>query len=73
MKYQIEYEEKITKINTITIKVDNEEDGNDIIDQLYDKAEGYDHPDCIFEDLDDMGVEIIDICEGAETCEYEIQ
>jgi hypothetical protein len=73
VEYQIEYEEKITKNNKIIIKVNNEEDGNNIADELYDRAKEYNHPDCIFEDLDSMGVEIVDIYEGAETCEYEVQ
>jgi hypothetical protein len=72
MKYNIEYEEKITRINTITIEVDSEEDGDDIVDDLYCNVPDYDHPDDIFDDLREMGVEVVETREGAEDCEYEI-
>lgn len=73
MKYTIEYEETIRRINFVTIEVDDEDKGEEIADELYDKASEFDHPDCIFEELNDMGIKIIETCEGAETCEYEIQ
>lgn len=73
MKYTIEYEETIRRINSVTIEVDNENYGEEIADKLYDKSANFYHPDCIFEELHDMGIKIIETCEGAETCEYEIQ
>ena len=73
MKYTIKYEETVRRINSVTIEVDNENDGEEIADELYDKAEEFDHPDCIFEELHDMGIKIIETCEGAGICEYEIQ
>ena len=46
---------------------------NDIADELYDKARNFNHPDDIFASLGDMGVKVVETCEGAEECEYEIQ
>ena len=73
MKYEIEYEETIKRINSVTIEVEDEDEGEDIADELYDKARYFNHPDDIFVALNDMGVKVIETCEGAEDCEYEIQ
>ena len=73
MKYEIEYEEIIRRINSVTIEVKDEDEGEDIADELYDKARNFNHPDDIFASLDDMGVKVVETCEGAEECEYEIQ
>ena len=72
MKYEIEYLETIKRYNTVTIDVENKEEGEKIADELYEKANKYDHPDDIFDDLSDMGAKVIERCEGAEECEYEI-
>ena len=45
----------------------------EIVGELYDKAKEFYHPDCIFDELHDRGIKIVEICDGAETCEYEIQ
>lgn len=73
MKYVIEYEEKVKRINSITIEVSDENQGAEIANKLYEEQENFDHPDCIFEELHSMGVKILETCEGAEDCEYEIQ
>lgn len=73
MIYTIKYEEIVRRINSVTIGVENENDGEEIADKLYDRVKEFDHPDCIFEELHDMGIKIIETCKGAETCEYEIQ
>lgn len=73
MKYVIEYEEKVRRINSITIEVNNEDQGEKIADKLYEEQENFDHPDCIFEELHSMGIKILGTLEGAESCEYEIQ
>lgn len=72
MKYQIEYEETIKRINSITIEVEDEDEGESIADELYYKRSYFMHPDAIVEALDDMGVKIVEVCLGAENCEYEI-
>ena len=73
MKYEIEYEETIKRINSVTIEVEDEGEGGDIADELYDKARDFNHPDDIFVALNNMGVKVVETCEGAEECEYEIQ
>ena len=73
MKYIIEYEEIVKRINSVIIEVDSEVEGKYIADELNDSARDFNHPDDIFITLDDMGVKIIETCEGAEYCEYEIQ
>ena len=72
MKYTIEYEEIVKRINEVTIDVDDEDEGEEIADELAEKARDFDHPDDIFDALDDMGVKVLETCEGAEDCEYEI-
>lgn len=73
MNYEIEYTETVKKSNTVTIEVESEEQGEEIADKLYEKARNYNHPDDIFCDLREMGVKVLEICEGAEDCEYEIE
>lgn len=73
MKYEIEYEETIKRINSVTIEVEDEDEGEDIAAELYCEARGFNHPDDIFVALDNMGVKVVETCEGAEDCEYEIQ
>lgn len=73
MRYVIEYEEIIRRINSVTIEVEDKDKGEDIADKLYDRARDFNHPDDIFVALDDMGVKVVETCKGAEDCEYEIQ
>ena len=72
MKYDIEYLETVKRINTITIEVESEEQGEKIADELCKKAAEYNHPDDIFFGLEEMGVKVVGKCDGAEECEYEI-
>lgn len=74
MKYEIKYEEVIRRINSVTIEVEDEDEGEEIADELYDKARSFYHPDDIFDALYNMGVKkILETCKGAEDCTYEIQ
>lgn len=73
MKYEIEYEEIIRRMNSVIIKVDNEDEGDEIADELYRRSHEFDNPDCIFDVINDLGVEVIETCEGDEECKYEIQ
>lgn len=73
MKYKIEYQETIKKINSVDIEVKDENDGEEIADKLCDIVGSFEHPDDIFDILDDMGVKIVETNEGAEYCEYQIQ
>ena len=72
MKYIIEYEEIVKRINSVIIEVDSEVEGKYIADELNDSARDFNHPDDIFIALDDMGVKITDTYEGDENREYEI-
>ena len=72
MEYTIEYEEVVKRINEVTIEVDNEDEGEEIADELAERTRGFDHPDDIFDALNDMGVKVLETCKGAEDCEYEI-
>lgn len=72
MQYTIEYEETVTRINSITIEVESEEEGDEIVEALGKNAGRYDHPDDIFFDLSNMGVKVVETCEGVEDCHYEI-
>ena len=72
MQYTFEYEERISKINEITIDVVDEDEAEEILDSLEDKMYRFDHPDDILLELEDMGVRVLEYCEGAENCEYEL-
>lgn len=68
----VAYEEVITRRNLITIEVENEDQGELIENKIIENQTDYDHPDCIFEDLHSMNVEVAEVCQGAKECEYEI-
>lgn len=72
MNHTIEYEEVVRRINSVTIEVENEEKGEEVANTLYGKASGFNHPDDIYVALNDMGVNVVGTCKGAEECEYEI-
>lgn len=73
MKFTIDYEERISRVNSVTIEVENEEEGESIADDLYDLAVDWNHPDDILGVLGEMGKKVVERCDGAETAEYEIQ
>ncbi len=72
MHYRIDYEETITRINSITIEVASVEEGDKIVEALDENAGRYDHPDDIICDISKMGAKVIEVCEGVEDCHYEI-
>ena len=71
MKYEIEYEEVIRRINSVTIEVEDADEGEDVANELYDLSNRFDHPDDIFYALSNMGYDVLETCEGAEDCRYE--
>ncbi|EXG84466.1 hypothetical protein K413DRAFT_1207 [Clostridium sp. ASBs410] len=73
MKFTIDYEERVSRINSVTIEVEDEEEGEAIADELYDMADSWSHPDDIFGALGEIGKKVVERCEGAESAEYEIQ
>lgn len=66
----VDYEESITRINSITIEVNDDFDEARMTDNLYDEFRGYSHPDDVERGLSAYG-KIVDTCEGAEECSYE--
>lgn len=70
MKYEFEYSELIEKVNSITIEVEDE--AEEILDELCQKAPMFWHPDDIFDALRKLGVKVVEVCEGSEECHYEI-
>lgn len=72
MKYVISVEEVVRKINEYTIEVDNVDEAEDLLDRIEFDIDTSDHPDDIFEIIQNAGYEVIEYCEGAEDCEYEL-
>lgn len=70
MKFKIEYEEEVKRINTVTIEVESEEEGEEIADHL--AVMRFQHADDIKYEIGKLGKKITDTCEGAEDCHYEI-
>lgn len=72
MKYKIEYSEVIERVNSITIEVEDEDDGYEIADILAERSGDFYHPDDILAVLDEMEVKVTGSCRGAEQVTYEI-
>lgn len=72
MKYEIEYSEVVERINSITIEVEDEDEGYEIADILAERSGEFIHPDDIFAVLGEMDVKVIARCDGAEQVTYEI-
>ena len=72
MRYIIEVEETIRRINTYTINVDDEDEAEDLLDRIESRINRSEHPDEIAEIINNAGYKVIDYCEGAEDCEYEL-
>jgi len=73
MQYRIDYEEIVKRINSVTIEVADEAEGERIADTLADSAGKFNHPDDIMHALHEMKVPIVETCEGAEDASYAIQ
>lgn len=73
MKYTIDYGEVIRKNNSITIEVNDEEEGEWILNELAERAEDFEKPDDIFASLRDMGVTVVETREGTEEYECDVQ
>lgn len=72
MKYEIEYSEVVERINSITIEVEDEDEGYEIADILAERSVDFYHPDDIFEALNEMDVKVAESSRGAEQVTYEI-
>lgn len=72
MKYVIEVEEVIKRINSYTIEVEDEEEAEELLDNIENDINRAFHPDDVYYAIRDAGYEIVEYCEGAEDCEYEL-
>ena len=72
MRYVIEVEETVRRINTYTIEVDNENEAEELLDNIGDDINCSEHPDDVYGIIYNSGYEILEYCEGAEYCEYEL-
>ena len=72
MKYEIEYFEVVERINSITIEVEDEDEGYEIADILAERSGEFYSLDDIFATLDEMEVKVTESCRGAEQVTYEI-
>lgn len=70
-KMKVEYEENITKINSIIIEVDDNFDENEIWNALYSEFRDCSHPDDVKNGVSKYG-RIVETCEGAENSSFEI-
>jgi hypothetical protein len=73
VEYVIQYVETIKRTNSVTIEVENENRGEEIADELFNKQGNFDHPDDILYEINKMGVKIIETGRGYDLCEYEIE
>ena len=72
MKYVINVEEIVRRINAYTIVVDDEDEAEELLDNIEDSINNASHPDDIVEIIQRAGYNVIEYCEGAEDCEYEL-
>ena len=72
MEYKIEYEETVKRVKEITIEVNNEEEGKEIADTLWDESDMYEKPKDIEVTLGMMGVKILEKNEKLERYKCEV-
>ena len=72
MKYRIEVEETIKRINGYVIKVNNEEEAEELLSDIESRINRSSCSDDIEEIIEDAGYEVIEYYEGAEDYECEL-
>ena len=72
MKYRIEVEETIKRINGYVIEVNNEEEAEELLSDIESRINRSSCSDDIEEIIEDAGYEVIEYYEGAEDYEYEL-
>lgn len=72
MKFEIEIEERIIRRNTYTVEVEDEDEGEVLLNQIYDEVNDATHSDDITSIISGAGYEIKEISIGAESPEYEV-
>ena len=72
MKYVFEVAEVIEKINEYTIEVETEEEAEELLDSIAGDIAGAENPDDIIYIVREAGYDVVEYCEGAENCQYEL-
>lgn len=72
MKFEIEIEERIIRRNTYTVEVEDEDEGDILLNQIDDEVNDATHSDDITSIISRAGYEIKEISIGAENPEYEV-
>lgn len=72
MKYRIEVEETIKRINGYVIEVNNEEEAEELLSDIESRINRSSCSDDIEEIIEDAGYEVIEYYEGAEDYECEL-
>jgi hypothetical protein len=72
MKYRIEVEEIIKRINGYVIEVNNEEEAEELLSDIESRINRSSCSDDIEEIIEDAGYEVIEYYEGAEDYECEL-
>jgi len=72
MEFEINVIERITRVNTFTVEVENEDEGEALLNWIEDDINDAEHPDDVIAAIRSQGYTIIEQIEGAEDVEYEL-
>ena len=72
MRFEIEVNETVSKINTYIVEVDSEEEGESLLNMIEDDIDDVTHPDDISYVIQNAGYEIVKKIEGVEDFEAEL-
>lgn len=72
MKYKIEIEETITRVNTYTVEAESEEELEQIVYAIEDAINSAKDRYDVLSAIQETGDGIIEFCEGEEKTEYEL-
>lgn len=72
MRFNIDIEETIRRINTYTVEVLSDEEGNRLLEKIESGIRNAVHPDDVSLVIQDAGYKVQEITEGVEECEYEL-
>lgn len=73
MEFEIRVIERITKVNTFTVEVQNEDEGEALLNWIDDDINDAEHPDDVVAAIRSQGYSIIEQIEGTEDVEYELE
>lgn len=73
MEFEIRVIERITKVNTFTVEVQNEDEGEALLNWIDDDINDVEHPDDVVAAIRSQGYSIIEQIEGTEDVEYELE